>query len=252
MDVRAAVGAVLLLACLRLADGAADVHRDRPGARVRHQAARAEDAAQAPDLTHQVGSRDRNVELREALLDALRQIGGADDVGAGLLGLARLLPLGEHRDALLATGAVRKRDRATQLLLRVPDVEAEAEVHLDRLVELRPGQRLDEAHGVGRRVHALAVDLRARAPVRLAVPAHASTSTPIDLAVPAMTSIACSTSRALRSGSFVSAICRTCACVSRPTLFRFGSAEPLSRRSASLISTAAGGVFVMKENERSS
>src|ERR1700753_3773992 len=40
--------------------------------------------------------------------------------------------------------------------------------------------------------------------------------------------------------------------VSLPTLFRFGSAEPLSSRSASLISTAAGGVFVMKVNERSS
>ena len=31
-----------------------------------------------------------------------------------------------------------------------------------------------------------------------------------------------------------------------------GSGEPLSRRSASLMSTAAGGVFVMKEKERSS
>src|SRR5439155_17791574 len=79
-----------------------------------------------------------------------------------------------------------------------------------------------------------------------------STSTPIDRAVPAMISAACSTSCAFRSSSFVSAICRTCAFVSRPTLFRFGSAEPLSSRSASLIRTAAGGVFVMKVKERSS
>src|SRR5437588_8515659 len=59
-------------------------------------------------------------------------------------------------------------------------------------------------------------------------------------------------SRAFRSWSFVSAIWRTCARDSRPTLMRFGSAEPLSSRSASLIRTAAGGVFVMKVNERSS
>src|SRR6185312_13937057 len=48
------------------------------------------------------------------------------------------------------------------------------------------------------------------------------------------------------------AIWRTCARESRPTLMRFGSAEPLSIRSASLMRTAAGGVFVMNVNERSS
>ena len=67
-----------------------------------------------------------------------------------------------------------------------------------------------------------------------------------------MTSIAASTSRAFRSGIFVSAIWRTCSLRSRPTLSRFGSDEPFSRFSASLISTAAGGVLVMKVNERSS
>jgi hypothetical protein len=39
---------------------------------------------------------------------------------------------------------------------------------------------------------------------------------------------------------------------SRPTFTRFGSPEPFSSRSASLIRTAAGGVFVMKVKERSS
>ena len=37
-----------------------------------------------------------------------------------------------------------------------------------------------------------------------------------------------------------------------PTFVRFGSLEPLSSRSASLIRTAAGGVFVMKSKLRSS
>src|SRR3954452_1553032 len=67
-----------------------------------------------------------------------------------------------------------------------------------------------------------------------------------------MISDAWSRSRALRSGIFVSAIWRTWSRERRPTLVRFGSPEPLSSRSASLIRTAAGGVFVMKGNERSS
>ncbi len=67
-----------------------------------------------------------------------------------------------------------------------------------------------------------------------------------------MIRIACSMSRAFRSTSFVSAIWRTCAEEIVPTLSRFGSGEPLSIRSASLMRTAAGGVFVMKVNDRSS
>src|SRR5437773_1176178 len=61
-----------------------------------------------------------------------------------------------------------------------------------------------------------------------------------------------SMSRAFRSGIFVSAIRFTCSRESRPTLVRFGAPEPLSSRSASLIRTAAGGVFVMNVKERSS
>src|SRR5262249_23580370 len=148
--------------------------------------------------------------------------------------------------------AVGKHQRAAQLLVGVAHVEAEVEVHLDRLVELRLGAALHRPDRLERRVELLAVDLVAQCAIALAVLCHYSTSTPMDRAVPATTLIACSTSRAFRSSSFVSAIWRTCACVSRPTFVRFGSAEPFSRLSASLIRTAAGGVFVMNVNERSS
>jgi len=47
--------------------------------------------------------------------------------------------------------------------------------------------------------------------------AHRSVSTPIERAVPATISMACSTSRAFRSGIFVSAIERSWSRVSRPT-----------------------------------
>ena len=79
-----------------------------------------------------------------------------------------------------------------------------------------------------------------------------TTSTPIERAVPAMILAAWSTSCALRSASFFSAIARTCSLVIVPTLLRFGSPEPFSIPIAWRISTAAGGVFVTKVNERSS
>ena len=43
----------------------------------------------------------------EALLDALGEVVAAHDVGAGGLGLARLVALGEHGDRDLTAGAVR-------------------------------------------------------------------------------------------------------------------------------------------------
>ncbi len=126
-------------------------------------------------------------------------------------------------------------------------------MHLDRLVELRCRLLLEQTDGLDRRVHLLTIDGAARLAIPLPVLSHyPSTSTPMLRAVPAITSIACSTSRAFRSCIFVSAIERSWARVSRPTFVRFGSAEPFSSRNASLIRTAAGGVFVMKSKLRSS
>src|SRR5205823_4214296 len=125
------------------------------------------------------------------------------------------------------------------------------EVHLDGLVELHGVEALQHPDRLDGRVRLLAVDLPARLAVPLAV-FHRSVSTPMLRAVPATIFIAASTSRAFRSSSFVSAICCTWDRVRRPTFSRLGSPEPFSRFSASLISTAAGGVFVMKVNDLSS
>src|SRR5215210_5127858 len=74
----------------------------------------------------------------------------------------------------------------------------------------------------------------------------------MERAVPAMIFAAWSTSWALRSSSFFSAIWRTWASVMVPTFVRFGSPEPFSMPIAWRISTAAGGVLVTKVKERSS
>src|SRR5450755_496601 len=75
---------------------------------------------------------------------------------------------------------------------------------------------------------------------------------PIDRAVPAMIASAALMSRALRSGSLVSAISRSCAFDSEATFTLCGVGEPFSTLAAFLMSSAAGGVLVMKVNERSS
>jgi hypothetical protein len=97
--------------------------------------------------------------------------------------------------------------RAADLLVGVPHVHPEADVRLDRLVELRRLKRLDRLDRFVRGVVARAVDLLPQALVPPA--ASHETSTPIDLAVPSMIFIAWSTSFAFRSGIFVSAIWRT-------------------------------------------
>ena len=53
-------------------------------------------------------------------------------------------------------------------------------------------------------------------------------------------------SAAVRSGSFSLAIASTCFMVILPTLFLFGSPLPLAIPASRLMSTATGGVLVMK------
>ena len=59
-------------------------------------------------------------------------------------------------------------------------------------------------------------------------------------------------SLAFRSAILVVAISRTCACEMVATFLVCGVGEPLSTPAALRISRAAGGVLVMKVNERSS
>src|SRR3954453_8829918 len=188
VDDRRAVGAVLDLAGLGLLDGLADVHRHGADLGVRHLALRAEDAAEPADQRHHVGRGDRDVQVGEALvLHALGEVLGAHEVGAGLLGLARLVALGEDGDLHVLAEAMRERDRPAQLLVGVTHVEAGPDVHLDRLVELRALGLLDEADRLVRGVLVLAIDLGARLDEGATVLGHyATTSTPIERAVPSM------------------------------------------------------------------
>ena len=78
-----------------------------------------------------------DVEVGPAAADALGQFLAADGVGSGSLGLARLVALGEDGDRDVLAEPVRHHHRAAHLLVGMADVDAEADVHLDGLVELR-------------------------------------------------------------------------------------------------------------------
>src|SRR5262245_54826962 len=70
-------------------------------------------------------------------------------------------------------------------------------------------------------------------------------------AVPLTVLIAAWSDSALRSGIFILAISSTCFWVIVPTLFLLGSPLPLAIPTARLMSTATGGVLVMKVYDRS-
>ena len=85
------------------------------------------------------------------------QVLAADEVGAGGLGVAGLLALGEDGDGDVLAEPVGQRQGAAQLLLGVADVDAEQDVQLDRLVEFGAGGLLDQRDRLGRRVGAVAL-----------------------------------------------------------------------------------------------
>src|SRR5260370_41813883 len=80
---------------------------------------------------------------------------------------------------------------------------------------------------------------------------YPTTSTPMLRAVPFTDRTAASKLKQFRSGILIFAISSTCCSVILPTLFLFGSAEPLARLTARLIKMGTGGVLVIKVKERS-
>src|SRR6202011_4311829 len=74
---------------------------------------------------------------------------------------------------------------------------------------------------------------------------------PMDRAVPRILLIAVSTEAAFKSGIFCLAMSSTCLAVTLPTLSLFGVPDPLAMPAARFNRIDAGGVLVMKVNERS-
>ena len=204
------VGPVLDLPALDVRDRLLDVVRHGPGLRVRHQSPGSEHAAGLPDGGHHVGRRDRGIEVDPPLDHLVHELVAADDVGPGVAGLAPLVALGEDGDPDGPSGPVRERDRAPERLILLAGVDPQPERSLDRLVELRGGERLHEADRLRRGVLLGMIERGGGLAVPFALDrGHASTSTPMLLAVPAMMRAAISTSFALRSAIFFCAMSMT-------------------------------------------
>ena len=111
------ISAVLDATGLELLDHLLDIHGHGTQLGVRHEAAGAEDTAETADLAHEVGRGDDGVEVDVALLDLLDEVVGADDVGAGSLGLGGLGALGKDGNANGLASTVGQRDGATNVLI---------------------------------------------------------------------------------------------------------------------------------------
>lgn len=139
-----AVGAILNAAGLELGDHLGDVHGHGAELGVRHEATGTKDLTNAANLGHHVRRSDSGVEVDLALLDLGDELVGTDDVGAGSLGLAGLLALGEDSNTNGLAGAVRQGDGTTDVLVSLTSIDAQTEVGLDGLVELGGVELLDE------------------------------------------------------------------------------------------------------------
>jgi dihydroorotase len=158
VHVAVAVGAVLDLAALELRHGASHVVGDGAGLRVRHQATGAERTTETTDERHHVGRGDGDVEVELAGLDLGGEVIGADDVGTRLTRRRSGLAGGEHGHAHILARARRQGHSAADHLVGLAGVDAEADGDVHALVEPALGDRLDDPHGLGRRVELIAVE----------------------------------------------------------------------------------------------
>ena len=153
------ISTILNATGLELGDHLSDVHGHGAELGVRHEATGTEDLTDATNLGHHHRGGDGSIEVDLALLDLGDELVGTDDVGAGLSGLLGLSALGEDGDTDGLAGAVGQGDGATDVLIGLTGVDAEAEVSLNGLVELGVSKLLHELDGLERRVNGSAVNL---------------------------------------------------------------------------------------------
>ncbi len=96
------------------------------------------------------------------------EVVGTDDVGAGGAGLVGSFARGEHGDANVLAGTRRQCDGATDHLVGLAGVDAEADRDVDAFVELRRRHRLDEPDRLDRAVELVPIELLERVCVLLA------------------------------------------------------------------------------------
>jgi len=102
----------------------------------------------------------------------LRQVFLAHVVSAGFLGCNCQVAFGEHGDALAAADAVGQHDCAADDLVGLLGIDAQADVNLDRLIELRIAERLENLNRFTQRLSLFGRNFRRKCAIALGLFGH--------------------------------------------------------------------------------
>ena len=132
---------------LNFLDSSSDVVSDRTALRVWHQATRTEHTTQSTDLTHDSGHGDDDVDVRPATADLLDVFIEADIVSASSLSFGFLVRGAECKHTYLLPRTVREGNDATNHLICLARIDTEANVYINRSIELGIGDFLYQRRG---------------------------------------------------------------------------------------------------------
>src|SRR5262245_40089270 len=239
-----------------------DLDRNRAHFGIRHQTTGPKNFTDFAHGTHHVGSGNGFVEIEPSATNSFNQVIPADKVGSRFLRLLFLFALRKDQDPHLLTYAMGQNYSATDILVGLPRVHTQPHRELDGFIKLRPSGLLHQYYPFFERVPLRAIYSFCCRSIALALILHGDNSfafacpqpeisRPRARAVPSTVFSAAAKSLAVRSRILISAISRICVRVTFPTFSFPGSVEPFSLPSAFLSRTDAGGVLVIKVNDRS-
>src|SRR3989442_8235652 len=128
--------------------GFGDIHGHGARLGIRHKATRAEYFAETADAAHHVGGRNAGIEINPAARDFLHEIVTADELGAGLFGLLDFVTRGDDANFLGLAQTMGQYHGTADHLIGVLRIHTEAHVKLDRFIELRVMDFLQNTHRV--------------------------------------------------------------------------------------------------------
>ena len=127
---------------LHFLDSSSDVVSYRTALRVWHKATRTEYTTQSPDLTHDSRHGDDDVDISPATADLLDVLIEADIVSTSSLGFSFLIRSTERKHTYLLPRTVGEGNDATNHLICLARIDAEANIHINRSIELGIGDFL--------------------------------------------------------------------------------------------------------------
>ena len=158
MHVAVAIGAVLDLAALEVGDGLGHIGGDGPGLWVWHQTTRPEDPTKLAHLGHQVRGGNGDVKVQTSTLHLGQQIIGTNQIGARGTSLVGCLASGEDRHANIGAGTRGQAHGATDHLVGLAGINAQADHQLDGFVKVGRRQGAHQFDGLSRAMEGLSVE----------------------------------------------------------------------------------------------